>query len=279
MGSTSEDEAPPSARFLTFSTATCPTPLQTGQIMLLLVQARTKSLTSHGELAARKRYVRMPLSWLRRNERLSGLLPSAVDGEPLHVPLADEALGVEAVAQALEMHSVPKREQRQLLEHTQWQPLCALLQAAAWLGSTSLVAVCEMKLCEHVRLDNVVALARAAERCSALKLLTGCFFLLKSYFCAESDESRPQRMGRGPSPRLVAQGVRQGSLHMPSTAWRSVIKSWRARGVSLRTAQPCYTLCSLVRERREHTPIFVELDTRYSSIRQLQVPHPSSHPK
>ena len=175
MGSTSEDEAPPSARFLTFSTATCPTPLQTGQIMLLLVQARTKSLTSHGELAARKRYVRMPLSWLRRNERLSGLLPSAVDGEPLHVPLADEALGVEAVAQALEMHSVPKREQRQLLEHTQWQPLCALLQAAAWLGSTSLVAVCEMKLCEHVRLDNVVALARAAERCSALKLLTGCF--------------------------------------------------------------------------------------------------------
>lgn len=58
---------------------------------------------------------------------------------------------------------------------------------------------------------QALALARAAERCVALRLLTICFFLLKAYFCAETDEARPRRSGRGPPPRLTPQGVRQGA--------------------------------------------------------------------
>lgn len=153
----SVDDGPP-PKFTPIQQQTRAPPLAAGAIELLLVQAKVKNLTSHGELPARKRYVRVQLGWLKRNERLSALLPSAEPGQPLHVPVVDEALSIEAIAQALEMQALPAREQQRLLEHTTWQPVCALLQAAAWLGSAPLVSACETKLCAQASLDNVSAI-------------------------------------------------------------------------------------------------------------------------
>ena len=98
-------EAPP---FTTISQQTRAAPLAAGDIELLLVQAKVKNLTSHGELPARKRYVRVQKAWLQKNERLATLLPTAEEGQPLHVPVVDEALGVEAIAQALELQAAPR---------------------------------------------------------------------------------------------------------------------------------------------------------------------------
>ena len=137
-----------------------------------------------------------------------------------------------------------------------WSHVCALLQAAAWLGHVPLVTACETNLITKVSLENVIALARAAERCNALRLLSASFFLLKAFFCAESDEARPRRHGRGPLPKLTKSGIRQGTLTMPPNAWRDVIRDWQLKGATLRAAQPCYTLCSLIRQRGNHAPYF-----------------------
>lgn len=235
--------------FVPITLALQPAPVPPGEVLLLLVQARTKNLTSHGELLPRRRYVRVPRARLEGSERLSPLLPSLDPGQPLHAPVVDDTIGIDAVAMALELQAAPKQEQRRLLEHTGWQPLCALLQAAAWLGNAPLGSVCEAKLCALVRVDNVraprrgghpeerdtrsplastarrapcaccqvVALARAAERSSSLRLLTACFFLLRAYFCAETDEARPQRIGRGPPPRLTTSGVYAPPPTKPAT--------------------------------------------------------------
>ena len=97
-------------------------------------------------------------------------------------------------------------------------------------------------------------LARAAERSSALKLLTQAFFLLKAYFCAETEEAKPRRSTRNALPRLTVQGVRQGSYAFPHAGWRDVIRAWRCRGVHIGRAQPCYTLCTMTRERSVGRP-------------------------
>ena len=52
-------------------------------------------------------------------------------------------------------------------------------------------------------------------------------------------------------PRLTPQAIRQGNHSMPHASWTGVIKSWRVTGDHLRGAQPCYTLCTLTRERHE----------------------------
>ena len=58
---------------------------------------------------------------------------------------------------------------------------------------------------------QVVPVARAAERSNALRLLTAAFFLLKAYFCADTDSlERPVRNSANALPRLGMQGIRQG---------------------------------------------------------------------
>ena len=210
---------------------------------------RTDTLS--GEMRTRKLYLRAALPLLKQSERLATLLRSAGVQRMLHVPVNDEYLNIEAIAQAIEWQSLSTAG-RQLMMDGTWPQMCGLMQAAAWLGFPTLQHKSESVLCEHLlRIDNVVPLARAAERCGALRLHRACFFMLKAFFCAESDEGRPRRHGKGPMPRLTPQAIRQGNHSMPHASWTGVIKSWRVTGDHLRGAQPCYTLCTLTRERHE----------------------------
>ena len=127
----------------------------------------------------RKLYLQRRLPLLKRSERLATLLRSAGVQRMLHVPVNDEYLNIEAIAQAIEWQSLSTAG-RQLMMDGTWPQMCGLMQAAAWLGFPTLQHKSESVLCEHLlRIDNVVPLARAAERCGALRLHRACFFMLK----------------------------------------------------------------------------------------------------
>ena len=258
--------------FLPHPQAICGVEAPPGEIDLLLVQLLpctrpafeppSTLATRALELQPRKAHVRVAVSVLRRSDRLRALLPAAETNKtPLVIEICDEALTVDAIAGALAWMALPPAEQRGAIDRSTWRPACALLHAAAWIGCRTLVRHCELVLRDHLIIENAVPLARAAERCAALHLLGAAFFLLKAYFCVDSDDNRPllSAPSRVPPPRLTAQGVRHGKQFMPHAGWRAVLRAFDCRAAVLRAAQPCYTLCTLTRERREGRPSLFRL--------------------
>lgn len=209
--------APPPS-FASIAQATAPRPACQDEHDLLLEQTRPIR-GAQGELVARKQYVRIKHDVLQQTNHLLALVTEAPKtGSPLTVRVNAEGMSVESVARALEWQAATPRERSQLVQHLSWQYMSSLMHAASWLGSASLLTACEAKLCRQLRLENVsrysiiawcrflvaqpvslppecncacthdpkqaVQLARAAERCSAIRLLTKAFFLLKAHFCA-----------------------------------------------------------------------------------------------
>ena len=254
-------EVPP-FKFHSASLEPVTTTYDDSMVTIMLIQARRQKLSKQGEMHAMKLWCQISREHLLQSDRLSSLIVptpedvSADNGdEALHVVVPDDSLNIESIAQALRWQSLPSKEREEIHGHVTWQSMCGLLQASAWLGCSPLLSACESRLCDMLCLDNVVPVARAAERASALRLLTAAFFLLKAYFCADVDSlERPVRTTANALPRLGPQGIRQGSYAFPHHGWRDVIRGWRARGAAVRNAQPCYTLCTLTRERTPGQP-------------------------
>jgi flagellar biosynthesis/type III secretory pathway protein FliH len=228
-------------------------------VCIQLVQSRQQKLSKQGEMQAMKVWCYAPREQVLQSERLSAFVVPQDEvshsNAELVVAVPDDALGIESIAQALQWQTLSSTEQKVSFGHVSWQTMCGLLQAAAWLGCMPLLSVCESRLMDLLCLDNVVPVARAAERSNALRLLTTAFFLLKAYFCADTDSlERPIRTTANALPRLGLQGIRQGSYAFPHHGWRDVVRSCRARSAGVRNAQPCYTLCTLTRERSPGRP-------------------------
>lgn len=154
-----------------------------------LEQSRLPRGSVQGELIARKLTVRVSSAVVRRNARLRAALENSKPGLPLALNIQTEAISIEAVARSLEWLARPAME-RQLLDHSSWQYISTIMHAATWLGCSGLATACETKLLAALSLENAVLLARAAHRCSARRLLSGAFYLLKAFFCAEFEEAR-----------------------------------------------------------------------------------------
>ena len=153
---------------------------------------RTDTLS--GEMRTRKLYLRAALPLLKQSERLATLLRSAGVQRMLHVPVNDEYLNIEAIAQAIEWQSLSTAGRQLMMDGTGRDVgLCRQQR-----GSDSRpYSKSESVLCEHLlRIDNVVPLARAAERCGALRLHRACFFMLKG-----SSAPSPTRAGRAATAR------------------------------------------------------------------------------
>jgi hypothetical protein len=109
---------------------------------------------------------------------------------------------------------------------------------------------------------QAVQLARAAERCESPKLLARSFFLLKAFFCADDDASRPRRADglKTHVPRIEGKSsIKQANTTMLVNAWQPVIGAWEATMARLTAAQPCYVLCTLTRERSDTQPSLYRL--------------------
>jgi hypothetical protein len=109
---------------------------------------------------------------------------------------------------------------------------------------------------------QAVQLARAAERCESQKLLARSFFLLKAFFCADDDASRPRRADglKTHVPRIEGKSsIKQANTTMLVNAWQPVIGAWEATMARLTAAQPCYVLCTLTRERSDTQPSLYRL--------------------
>jgi hypothetical protein len=286
--------------FANITTALTPRPPRLGEHDILLEQARPIR-GAEGELIPRKLQVRVTAAVLQCSQRLRELLETAKPGqELLTAQIQADALSVEAVAKALEWTALPPDEQTQLFEYASVKSLINVMHAAAWLGSNTLKSICETKLCAVLCLENVrrkcrarahaalallrdcatalrrppatpdlcarglqaVQLARAAERCESPKLLARSFFLLKAFFCADDDASRPRRADglKTHVPRIEGKSsIKQANTTMLVNAWQPVIGAWEATMARLTAAQPCYVLCTLTRERSDTQPSLYRL--------------------
>ena len=254
---TSSDLTP----FVPFGAAETVRTLRDDERDILLEQARPIR-GAQGELIPRKQWIRVTAAGLQSSVRLRQLLESATaDQQLLVAQIHTEALSIEAVARALEWQAATVAEQQHLLEHSSWQSISNIMHAAAWLGSASLLSLCEAKLCAALCLENAVQLARAAERCDTPKLRSRCFFLLKAFFCADDGLYRPGRAdGKKASvPRVADRAIRYANTTISHAAWSPVLCAWEATSRRLCTAQPCYMLCTLTRERHPEQPSIYRL--------------------